>query len=262
MRRAIYLDYQATSPCDQRVFAAMQPYFCEKFGNPSSTLNTLGREARESVNVARDQVAGLLGCEPGEIVFTGSATESINLAIQGTIRAAQARVPLRGRRRLITIAIERREVLGTVRRLENDGWPATVLPVDRSGVLEPDNLRGALSEDVLLVSFQAANQEIATLQAIDQMADITHHYGAVFHCDASQAVGKIPVDINDLDVDLLSFSGHKIYGPKGVGVLCIRNGAQGTALEPTIHGGGQEYGLRSGTEPSATLRGPTGRKRK
>lgn len=243
----IYLDYQSTTPCDERVVDAMIPFFCKKFGNPSSALHPSGRQAEEAVSNARRKVADLVSSHPAEILFAASATESINLAIQGSARAAEPRRVLRKRRRIVSTAIEHKAVLETVRALEHAGWAITFLPVERSGHLALDMLEDALDEDVLLVSVQAANQEIATLQAIGQAAALAHHCGAIIHCDASQIVGKLPVDVEDWNVDLLSFSGHKMYGPKGIGVLYIRNGVQGSSLEPVIYGGGQEYGIRSGT---------------
>ncbi len=244
----IYLDYQATTPCDEQVVVALRPYFSTWFGNPGSAIHRMGREAEKSVSLARRHVAQLIGAHPVEIIFSGSATESINLAIQGTARAAGRKAALRARSRIVTTAIEHKAVLETTIALNREGWIATVLQAEPTGRLDPDVLDNALDEDVLLVSVQAANQEIATLQDVKQLATVAHRHGAVFHCDASQAVGKIPVDVVDWGVDLLSFSGHKLYGPKGVGVLYVRNGAQGSALEPIIYGGGQEYGLRSGTQ--------------
>ncbi len=244
----IYLDYQATTPCDERVVVALSPFFSTKFGNPSSTTHEIGREAGNAVSFSRLHVAQLIDAHSAEILFTGSATESINMAVQGIARGVRRKPRLHTRRRLVTTAIEHKAVLETARSLEREGWIATVLPVEPTGRLDPDVLENALDEDVLFVSVQAANQEIGTLQDIKQLAAVAHRYGAVFHCDASQAVGKIPVNVVDWDVDLLSFSGHKLYGPKGVGVLYVRNGAQGSALEPIIYGGGQEYGLRSGTQ--------------
>jgi len=244
----VYLDFQATTPVDESVLDSMIPFFSTSFGNPSSVLHGMGRAADKVVGIARKYVAQLIGAKPPEIVFTGSATESINLAIQGMARARDQQKKLRNRSRVITTAIEHKAVLEVARALQRTGWHVEILPVEVSGDLDIELLTEALDEDVLLVSVQAANQEIATVQAIERVASIAHRYGAAVHCDASQAVGKIPIDVETWDVDLLSFSGHKIYGPKGIGVLYVRNDARGSGLEPLIYGGGQEYGLRSGTE--------------
>ena len=250
--RPIYLDNQATTPCDPRVVAAMLPYFSEAFGNPHSVEHALGREAEAAVARARAEVAALIGATPREIVFTSGATESNNLAIKGAARfAARMENP---RRRLITLATEHKCVLQATADLAEDGFEPVFLPVRPDGRLDPEALRMALATPTLLVSVMAANNETGVLQDITALAALAHQAGALFHTDAAQAVGKIPIDVTAQGIDLLSISGHKLYGPKGVGALYVRHRPR-VRLAPLISGGGQERGLRSGTLPAPLIVG-------
>jgi cysteine desulfurase len=240
----IYLDNQATTPCDPRVVDAMAPFFSTNFGNPGSLEHSYGQDAALAVRRARIAVATLVGASPKEISFTGSATESNNLAILGVARANT-----RERNVILTSAIEHRSVLAPIEWLGRHGFETRVLPVDHLGHLELDALDKALNERVLMVSIQAANNEIGTIQRLPQIIERAHRVGALVHCDAVQAVGRIPIDVRALDVDLLSLSAHKLYGPKGVAALYIRRpgGEQAIPIEPLMFGGGQEDGLRPGT---------------
>lgn len=242
MSEPIYLDYNATTPCDQRVIQAMLPYFSEIYGNPANGLHVLGRKAARAVEIAREQVAALLGARPGEIFFTSSATESNHLAILGTAEYA----PIT-RRKVITCAIEHKAVLAPCKRLTERGFEVIILPVDENGLIRLSELENVLSADTFLVSIQAANNEIGTLQPIAEITALAHSHGALVHTDAAQAVGKIPVDVKAWGVDLLSFSAHKMYGPKGIGGLYVRGGNRLIPICPLFEGGGQESGLRAGT---------------
>jgi cysteine desulfurase len=246
MAGQVYFDNAATTPVDPRVAEAMQPYLAGRFGNPSS-LHWAGREARESVACARRQVAGLLQTEPGEIIFTGSGTESDNLALLGVIEASGQE-----RNHLVTSSIEHPAILETCRFLERHGVEVTSLPVDGEGVVDPDGLIKAMRPTTRLVSVMAANNVVGTLQPIHELGRIAREHGVLFHTDAVQAAGKIPVDVRTLPVDLLSLSAHKLHGPKGVGALYVR---EGVSLAPLVHGGGQEHGLRSATENVAGIVG-------
>ncbi|WP_287849529.1 cysteine desulfurase family protein [Acidiphilium sp.] len=250
--RPIYLDNQATTPCDPRVVAAMLPYFTESFGNPHSIEHALGREAETAVAQARAEVAALIGASPREIVFTSGATESNNLAIKGAARfAARQENP---RRRLITLATEHKCVLEATRDLAEEGFEPVFLPVQPDGRLDPEALHAALATPTLLVSVMAANNETGVLQDITALAALAHAAGALFHTDAAQAAGKIPLDVVAQGIDLLSISGHKLYGPKGVGALYVRHRPR-ARLAPLLSGGGQERGLRSGTLPAPLIVG-------
>jgi len=237
---AIYLDYNATTPVDPAVVAAMQPHLDTEFGNPSSSHRYATAPA-EALSTARTQVAALIGADPAGIVFTGSGSEADNLAIRGTVLAAPDH-----RRHVITQATEHPAVLETCHALHRlHGVEVTVLPVDAHGVVDPADLRAAITPHTALVSIMAANNETGTLQPIADLAAIAHAHGALMHTDAAQAVGKIPVDVDTLGVDLLTLVGHKMYAPKGIAALWVR---PGLALEPIVYGGGQEHGLRAGTE--------------
>jgi len=240
--RRIYLDYQATTPIDPRVREAMAPYQGEKFGNAASVQHAFGWEAEAAVKRARAQVAELIGGEPREIVFTSGATEANNLAIKG----AAEMLAERGRH-IVTCATEHRAVLDVFRALERRGWESTILPVDGQGRLDPETLRAALRDDTTLVSLMAANNEIGVLHPITELAPIVKERGALLHVDAAQAAGTIPLDVRAMGIDLLSLSGHKIYGPKGVGALYVSRVRPRVRLAPQIHGGGHENGMRSGT---------------
>ena len=244
----IYLDYQATTPADPRVVEAMLPYFTEKFGNPHSREHAFGLESEHAVDGARDRIAALIGADPKEIVFTSGATESNNLALKGVARFWQQRRP--GKRdHLITLATEHKCVLETCRQLEHDGFAVTYLPVPRNGLIDLDGLRDAVGERTLLVSVMGANNEIGVIQPLAEIGAICRERGAFFHSDCAQAVGKIPLDVDEMNIDLMSLSGHKIYGPKGIGVLYVRRRPR-VRLTPLIDGGGQERGMRSGTLPT------------
>jgi cysteine desulfurase len=236
----VYLDYNATTPVDPRVTAAMWPYLADFFGNPSSS-HPYADAPRRALAEARAQVAGLIGAGPGEIVFTGSGSEADLLALRGAVLASGRPHP-----QVITQATEHPAVLKTCRALERlHGARLTVLPVDPEGLIEPTALAAALTEDTVLVSVMAANNETGVLQPITELAALAHERGALLHCDAAQAVGKIPLNVGALGVDLLTIVGHKMYAPKGAAALYVRDGVR---LEPVVYGGGQEHGLRAGTE--------------
>jgi cysteine desulfurase len=242
----IYMDNHATTRVDPRVVAAMLPYFDEKFGNPHS-VHSFGHEARDAVDAARQSIAAAIGANAKEIVFTSGATESNNLAIRG--------VAERERRRgdhLVSVATEHKAVLDPLARLSRRGYEVTLLDVEphgspHAGRLDPQKIAGALRDDTCLVSVMLANNEIGIIQPLTEIASICHERGVLLHCDATQAVGKIPVDVRALGIDLMSFTAHKIYGPKGIGALYVRRRDPIVRLEPQIVGGGQQEGRRSGT---------------
>jgi cysteine desulfurase len=242
----IYLDYNATTPIDPAVLDAMLPYLREHFGNPSST-HAYGRAAHEAVETARRQVADLLGAEADEIIFTGGGSEASNHAIKGAVFATVRGIFGRWARaaHIITSAVEHPATLEPCEFLKRFGCRVTIVPVDRHGRVDLDAVRRALRERTTLVSIMHANNEVGTLQPIREIADLVHKRGALVHTDAAQSVGKIPVDVNLLGVDLLSVAGHKVYAPKGIGALYVRRGVK---LEPLIHGAGHEEGRRAGTE--------------
>ena len=245
MNSRIYFDHSATTPLDPRVAVAMAPFLGGAFGNPSS-LHYEGRAAREAVEKARAQVAALIGAEPDEIIFTGSGTEADNLALIGAVRAT-------GRPgHVVTSSIEHAAILETCRFLSESGTKITHLPVDSDGLVGPQNLLRALQSNITIVSVMAASNVVGTLQPIEELAHLTKLHGVLFHTDAVQAGGKIPLDVNRLRVDLLSLSAHKLHGPKGIGALYVRKGVQ---LSPIVFGGGQERGLRSATENVAGIVG-------
>lgn len=238
----IYLDNQATTPLDPRVREAMAPYLDEKFGNAASSQHTFGWETAAAVKQARREVAALLGAEPREIVWTSGATEANNLAIKGVAEAYRERG-----RHLITCATEHPAVLDVFRALAHRGWETTILPVDGEGRLSLDALRRALREDTVLVSLMAANNEIGLIHPIEEIAALVGARGALLHVDAAQAAGKIALDVDAMGIHLLSLSAHKMHGPKGVGALYLSRSKPRVRLNPQIHGGGHERGLRSGT---------------
>ena len=243
--RPIYLDNHATTPLDPRVREAMMPYLTELFGNPHSTNHLYGIEAEEAVEYARERVAAVIGAEAREIIFTSGATESNNLAIKGA-GYFQQRLETGAKRHIITSVTEHKCVLESVRRLERDGFRVTWLDVDADGQIDLKELKAALSDETLLVSIMAANNEIGTLAPLAEIGALCRESGALFHTDAAQAFGKIPLDVEAMNIDLMSISGHKVYGPKGIGALYVRRRPR-VRIEPLIDGGGQERGMRSGT---------------
>jgi cysteine desulfurase len=250
--RPIYLDNHATTPLDPRVLAAMRPWWEENFANPHSAEHAMGREAEEAVEAARAEIAGLIGAEPREIVLTSGATESNNLAIKGAARFAAAQGS--ERRRIVTLATEHKCVLESVRDLAAEGFEPVLLPVGPGGLLDLDLLRDTVDERCLLVSVMAVNNEIGVVQDLEAVGAIAKAAGALFHTDAAQGCGRIPLDVAELQADLLSISGHKIYGPKGIGALYVRRRPR-VRLAPLFSGGGQERGFRSGTLPAPLVVG-------
>lgn len=243
---SIYLDYNATTPVDPAVFDAMEPFYRRHFGNPSST-HALGKDSREALDIARGQIASLLGSKSSEIVFTSGGSESNNLALKGL--AARR---IKQGQHIIVSQIEHPSVLNVVRHLQHQGFRITYLPVDSQGVVSSADLEEIITSKTILVSVMHANNEIGSIQPIEDLAEISKRAGAVFHTDAAQSLGKIPVDINKLGCDLLSMAGHKMYAPKGIGALYVRDGVE---IEPLIHGADHERGLRAGTENVAQIVG-------
>ena len=250
--RPIYLDCHATTPVDPRVLAAMRPWWEENFANPGSVEHAMGRAAEEAVEEARGYVAELIGADAKEIVLTSGATESNNLAIKGAARFAAAQGS--DRRRIVTVATEHKCVLESVKALAGEGFEPVILPVDANGLLDLDALRAAVDDRTLLVSVMAVNNEIGVIQDIAAIGAIAKDAGALFHTDAAQAGGRIPLDVEEIRADLMSLSGHKIYGPKGIGALYVRRRPR-VRLVPLFSGGGQERGLRSGTLPAPLVVG-------
>ena len=243
----IYLDYQATTPVDPRVLDAMLPYFTEKFGNPHSLSHAYGRENEQACERARAQVASIIGAEAREVIFTSGATESNNLALTGAARFAKSHGPRKDH--IITVATEHKCVLEACRYLEGQGIEVTYLPVEGNGLLDLGRLRDSFTERTLLVSVMGVHNEIGVIQPVKEIGAMCRERGVLFHSDCAQAVGKIVLDVNDMNIDLMSISGHKVYGPKGVGTLYVRRRPR-VRLEALIQGGGQERGMRSGTLPS------------
>jgi len=237
-KRRIYMDYASTTPIDPRVLKAMLPYLREKFGNTMSP-HSWGMEAREALESARETIASFINALPAEVVFTSSATESNNLAIKGVALANKDKG-----RHVVTSLIEHLSVLEPCRWLERNGFEVTYLKVDRNGVVDPVEVEKAIKRDTILVSIMHANNEIGTIEPIKEIGEICKEKNVIFHVDAAQSLGKLPIDVKKLNVDLLTMSGHKIYGPKGIGALYVREGVK---LEPLLHGGGHERGLRSST---------------
>jgi len=239
--RPIYLDYQATTPCDPRVLKVMLPYFTEEFGNPHSRNHAYGWRAEEAVETARNQVASLIHADPREVIFTSGATESNNLALKGV-----AHFYKESKNHIVTCTTEHKCVLDSCRHLEQEGFKVTYLPVQDNGIIDLNVLRDAITDKTVLVSIMAANNEIGVIQPIAEIGKICREKGVFFHTDAAQAVGKIPIDVEAMNIDLLSISSHKMYGPKGVGALYVRRKPR-IRLQSLINGGGQERGMRSGT---------------
>jgi cysteine desulfurase len=237
--RPIYLDYNATTPVDPAVAEAMQPYITMHYGNPSSA-HVYGRTAKDAVEAARTQVADLLGCAPEEIIFTGGGSESNNAVLKGVTHTYRHKG-----NHLITSAVEHPAIINPCRFLEQQGIRVTYLPVDRTGMVDPADVRQAITPQTILISIMHANNEVGTLQPIAEIGRIAREHGVLMHTDAAQSVGKIPTLVDELGVDFLSVAGHKVYAPKGIGALYIRSGV---TVEPLIHGAGHEFGRRAGTE--------------
>lgn len=239
----IYLDNHATTRTDPRVVAAMLPFFTEVYGNAASISHKFGWDAAAAVDEARGRIAQLLNTEPGNLIFTSGATEANNLAVKGVLRAAPPGS------HMITAAAEHKAILDPAKRLARSGYVVTVLPVDQYGAVAPQQVSEALQPNTVLVSIMSANNEVGTLNPIADIASLCRERGVHFHTDAAQSFGKLPVDLSALPIDMLSLSGHKIYGPKGIGVLFVRHGSPRIRLEPQMDGGGHERHLRSGTLP-------------
>ena len=248
MNRFVYADNAATTPMSESVFEAMKPFLTEFYGNPSS-LYRIGREARRAVTEARMKVARALNAkDPSEIIFTGGGSQADNLAIRGYVKGRSAR----GKKHIITSKIEHHAVLYTCEALEKEGYPVTYLDVDAQGHVDLEQLKSVITDQTALVTIMAANNEIGTIQNLKAISEIAHAHGALFHTDAVQAVGHMPLDVQEMGIDMLSLSAHKFRGPKGIGALYVR---KGIALEPLVYGGGQERGLASGTENVAGMVG-------
>jgi cysteine desulfurase len=243
-QRPIYLDYQATTPMDPRVLEAMIPYFTEKFGNPHSRSHAYGWEAEEAVEKARAQVAHIIGADEREIIFTSGATESNNLALKGVAHFYKDR-----RNHIVTLVTEHKCVLDSLRHLQEEGFEVTYLPVRQDGLVDLEQLEQAITAKTVLVSVMGVNNEIGVIQPLAEIGKLCRKKGAFFHTDCAQAVGKIPLDVEAMNIDLMSISGHKIYGPKGIGALYVRRKPR-VRLQALITGGGQERGMRSGTLPT------------
>jgi cysteine desulfurase len=249
MNKPIYLDYSATTPVDPRVAAKMIPYLTEQFGNPASRSHAFGWEAEKAVEEARAEVAKLVNCDPKELVWTSGATESINLALKGAAHFYKDKG-----KHLITVKTEHKATLDTMRELERDGFEVTYLDVKPDGLLDLDAFKATLRPDTILVSVMYVNNEIGVIQDVGAIGEICRGRGIIFHVDSAQATGKIPVDLGALKVDLMSFSAHKTYGPKGVGALFVRRKPR-VRIEAQMHGGGHERGMRSGTLPTHQIVG-------
>jgi cysteine desulfurase len=241
-REVIYLDHNATTPIDPEVMEVMLPYFTEKFGNPASIDHDFGYEAKHAVDKAREQIAKVINSRPDEIVFTSGATESDNIAIFGVAEKYSSSGD-----HIITCVTEHKAVLDCCSRIEKQGKKVTYLPVDQYGLVDPDNVRQAITPRTILISIMAANNEIGTIANLTDIGAIAREYGVLFHSDAAQAAGHIPIDVQEMKIDIMSISAHKMYGPKGIGALYCRRSNPRVQLVPVIYGGGHERGLRSGT---------------
>jgi cysteine desulfurase len=244
LKLPIYLDYQSTTPTDPRVLKAMLPYFFDKPGNPHSQTHSYGREAQDAVEAARAQIAAIIGSDAREVIFTSGATESNNLALKGA-----AQFYGNEKRRIITTTTEHKCVIESCRNLDSNGYDIVFLPVEKSGLIDLNRLAAEITNDTLLVSVMAAHNEIGVIQQIASIGDLCRRNGVLFHTDSAQAVGKIPINVNTMNIDLMSISGHKMYGPKGIGALYVRHRPR-VRLNAQIDGGGQERSLRSGTLPT------------
>ena len=245
MKFPIYLDNHSTTPMDPRVLESMLPYFTEKFGNPASRNHAFGWDAEEGVETARKQIAKLIHADAKEIVFTSGATESNNLALKGVVEMYHEKGD-----HIITSSTEHRAVLDTAKSLEaKRGVKVTYLPVDKFGMVNPEDVRNAITDKTILISVMFANNEIGTINPVKAIGKIAKEKGILFHCDATQGVGKVPIDVQDMGIDLMSFSAHKIYGPKGIGALYVRKKNPRVRIAAQMDGGGHERGMRSGTLP-------------
>ncbi|MFP4055087.1 MAG: cysteine desulfurase family protein, partial [Phycisphaerae bacterium] len=242
LKTPIYMDYNATTPVDERVLEAMLPYLRDEYGNAASELHAYGQRARQAVEDAREQVAELINADPREIVFTSGATESDNLAIKGVFENYRSRG-----NHIITCKTEHKAVLDTCKYLETQGARVTWLDVDENGVVSTDAVAAAIDDETILVSIMSANNETGTLHPVAKIGRICRERGVLYHCDATQSVGKLPTDVQAQNIDLLSISAHKIYGPKGIGCLYVRRRDPAVRLAIQMHGGGHEKGRRSGT---------------
>ena len=242
MKTPIFLDNHSTTPVDPRVLDEMLPFFTLRFGNAASRNHSFGWEAEKAVDQARGQVARLIHCDPKEIIFTSGATESNNIALKGIAESYREKG-----NHLITVVTEHKSILDTMKRIEKGGFDITYLPVDSHGRIDPNAVRAAITPKTILISVMIANNEIGVIQPISEISKIAKEKGVLVHSDAAQAVGKIPVDVQEMGIDLLSLSAHKMYGPKGVGALYLRRGNPRIRVSPLIDGGGHERGIRSGT---------------
>ena len=249
LKLPVYLDYSATTPVDPRVAEKMIPYLCEKFGNPESRSHAYGWEAEKAVEEARAEVARYINADPREIVWTSGATEADNLAIKGVAHFYKDKG-----KHLITVKTEHKAVLDSMRHLETEGFEVTYMDVEENGLLDLAKLEAAIRPDTTLVSVMAVNNEIGVIQDIAAIGEMCRRHGVLYHCDATQAVGKMDLDTEKLKIDLMSLSGHKVYGPKGIGALYVRRKPR-VRIEPQIHGGGHERGMRSGTLPTHQIVG-------
>ena len=249
LKLPVYLDYSATTPVDPRVAEKMIPYLCEKFGNPASRSHAYGWEAEKAVEEARAEVARYINADPREIVWTSGATEADNLAIKGVAHFYKDKG-----KHLITVKTEHKAVLDSMRHLETEGFEVTYMDVEENGLLDLAKLEAAIRPDTTLVSVMAVNNEIGVIQDIAAIGEMCRRHGGLYHCDATQAVGKMDLDTEKLKIDLMSLSGHKVYGPKGIGALYVRRKPR-VRIEPQIHGGGHERGMRSGTLPTHQIVG-------
>jgi cysteine desulfurase len=242
LKLPVYLDYNSTTPCDPRVVEAMLPYFTDRFGNAASRNHARGWEAEEAVELAREQIAALIGAEPKEVVFTSGATEADNLAIKGVVEAYAAKGS-----HIITVATEHKAVLDTCGHVEKKGGQITYLPVNPEGLIDLQDLEAAIRPTTILIAVMFANNEIGVIQPIREIGEIARRHGVLFFSDATQAVGKIPVDVDADGIDLMAMSAHKLYGPKGIGALYVRRRGPRVRLSAQMDGGGHERGMRSGT---------------